>query len=90
MKENRLIMIDDALYSQRRINYIESDLIDKANNAEDRQEIEQLKEHAIHCGLGELAQQIDDIWAAKRTELVRWHQAALLNTYHLSIMLSIF
>ena len=90
MKENRLIMIDDASLSQARINYIESDLIDKANNAEDRQEIEQLKEHAIRCGLGELAQQIDEIWAAKRAEYVKWHQTALLNMYQFSIMLSIF
>jgi hypothetical protein len=90
MKENRLIMIDDATLSQARINYIESDLIDKANNAEDRQEIEQLKEHAIRCGLGELSEQIEAVWAAKRAEHIRWHQAALLNMYQFSIMLSIF
>lgn len=90
MKENRLIMIDDALYAQRRTNYLESDLIDKANKADYREEIEQLKESAIYFGLGELSQQIEDIWEAKRAENIRWHQNALLNMYQFSIMLSIF
>lgn len=70
MEDNRLIMIDDALYSQRRINYIESDLIDKANDADDRQEIELLKKQAIFNGLGELAEQIEQIWIARQEEML--------------------
>lgn len=70
MTENRLIMVDDALYAQRRIGYIESDLIDKANNAEDRQDIELLKKLAVFNGLGELAQQIEEIWIARQKEML--------------------
>ena len=50
-------------------NYVANDLIEKAHNATDRIDIEQLISIAISCGLKHLESQIEDIWVVRQKEL---------------------
>jgi hypothetical protein len=50
-------------------NYVENDLIEKAHNATDRIDIEQLISIAISCGLKHLESQIEAIWVVRQKEL---------------------
>jgi len=50
-------------------NYVENDLIEKAHNATDRIDIEQLISIAISCGLKHLESEIEAIWVVRQKEL---------------------
>jgi len=50
-------------------NYVENDLIEKAHNATDRIDIEQLISIAISCGLKHLESEIEAIWIVRQKEL---------------------
>jgi hypothetical protein len=50
-------------------NYVENDLIEKAHNATDRIDIEQLISIAITCGLNHLESEIEAIWVVRQKEL---------------------
>jgi hypothetical protein len=50
-------------------NYVENDLIEKAHNATDRIDIEQLISIAISCGLKRLESEIEAIWVVRQKEL---------------------
>ncbi len=50
-------------------NYVENDLIEKAHNATDRIDIEQLISIAISCGLNHLESEIEAIWVVRQKEL---------------------
>ena len=50
-------------------NYVENDLIEKAHNATDRIDIEQLISIAISCGLKHLENEIEAIWVVRQKEL---------------------
>jgi len=49
--------------------YLEYFIIEKANNASDRIDIEQAIAHAITCGLNHLESEIEDIWVVRQKEL---------------------
>jgi len=50
-------------------NYVANDLIEKAHNATDRIDIEQLISIAISCGLKHLESEIEAIWVIRQKEL---------------------
>jgi hypothetical protein len=50
-------------------NYVANDLIEKAHNATDRIDIEQLISIAISCGLKHLESEIEAIWVVRQKEL---------------------
>jgi hypothetical protein len=50
-------------------NYVANDLIEKAHNATDRIDIEQLISIAITCGLNHLESEIEAIWVVRQKEL---------------------
>ena len=50
-------------------NYLEYFIIEKANNATDRIDIEQLISIAISCGLKHLESEIEAIWVVRQKEL---------------------
>jgi hypothetical protein len=50
-------------------NYVANDLIEKAHNATDRIDIEQLISIAISCGLNHLESEIEAIWVVRQKEL---------------------
>ncbi len=50
-------------------NYVENDLIEKAHNATDKIDIEQLISIAISCGLKHLESEIEAIWVVRQKEL---------------------
>jgi hypothetical protein len=50
-------------------NYVENDLIEKAHNATDRIDIEQLISIAISCGIKHLESEIEAIWVVRQKEL---------------------
>lgn len=49
--------------------YLEYFIIEKANNATDRIDIEQAIDHAITCGLNHLESEIEAIWVVRQKEL---------------------
>jgi len=49
--------------------YLEYFIIEKANNATDRIDIEQLISIAISCGLNHLESEIEAIWVVRQKEL---------------------
>jgi hypothetical protein len=49
--------------------YLANDLIEKAHNATDRIDIEQLISIAISCGLKHLESEIEAIWVVRQKEL---------------------
>jgi hypothetical protein len=65
---NRIYIIDPAQAAKNALNYVESDLLDKAHAASDRIEIEQLKEHARRCCLFDTAMEIEQIWIETQKE----------------------
>ena len=67
--ENRITRLDDDKSQEARINYIQADLINKANEADSRVTIELLKEDATNCGLFGLVDQIEDIWLDTQCEM---------------------
>jgi hypothetical protein len=50
-------------------NYVANDLIEKAHNATDRIDIEQLISIALSCGLKHLESEIEAIWVIRQKEL---------------------
>ena len=50
-------------------NCLEYFIIEKANNATDRIDIEQAIDHAITCGLNHLESEIEAIWVVRQKEL---------------------
>jgi len=50
-------------------NYVANDIIEKAHNATDRIDIEQLISIAISCGLKHLESEIEAIWVVRQKEL---------------------
>jgi hypothetical protein len=50
-------------------NYLEYFIIEKANNASDRIDIEQAIDHAKTCGLKHLESEIEAIWVVRQKEL---------------------
>ena len=50
-------------------NYVANDLIEKAHNATDRIDIEQLISIAISCGIKHLESEIEAIWVVRQKEL---------------------
>jgi hypothetical protein len=50
-------------------NYLEYFIVEKANNATDRIDIEQAIAHAITCGLNHLESEIEAIWVVRQKEL---------------------
>jgi hypothetical protein len=50
-------------------NYVANDLTEKAHNATDRIDIEQLISIAISCGLKHLESEIEAIWVIRQKEL---------------------
>ena len=50
-------------------NYLEYFIIEKANNATDRIDIEQAIAHARTCGLNHLETEIEAIWVVRQKEL---------------------
>jgi len=50
-------------------NCLEYFIIEKANNATDRIDIEQAIAHAITCGLNHLESEIEAIWVVRQKEL---------------------
>jgi hypothetical protein len=50
-------------------NYVANDLIEKAHNATDRIDIEQLISIAISCGLKHIEFELLDIWTNRQKEL---------------------
>jgi hypothetical protein len=50
-------------------NCVANDLIEKAHNATDRIDIEQLISIAISCGLKHLESEIEAIWVVRQKEL---------------------
>lgn len=67
--ENKITRLDDDKSQLARINYIQADLINKANEADSRVNIEALKEDAINCGLFYLVDEIEDIWIDTQHEM---------------------
>ena len=64
-------------------NYVENDLIEKAHNATDRIDIEQLISIAISCGLNDLEFEILDVWEDRKWELVKLHQEDISHFEHI-------
>ncbi len=50
-------------------NYVENDLIEKAHNATDKIDIEQLIAIALSCGLHHIEFELLDIWTNRQKEL---------------------
>jgi len=50
-------------------NCLEYFIVEKANNATDRIDIEQAIAHAITCGLNHLESEIEAIWVVRQKEL---------------------
>lgn len=50
-------------------NCLEYFIVEKANNATDRIDIEQAIDHAITCGLNHLESEIEAIWVVRQKEL---------------------
>ena len=67
--ENKITRLDDDKSQEARINYIQADLINKANEADSRVTIELIKQDAINCGLFGLVDQIEDIWLDTQCEM---------------------
>ncbi len=70
MTDNIILIVTDAETDQARINYISSDLLDKAYKANDHTEIEPLRQYARNCGLFEVEREIIEAWEAKQRELI--------------------
>ena len=70
MADNIILIVTDAETDQARINYISSDLLDKAHKANDPNEIEPLRQYAKNCGLFEVEREIIEAWEAKQRELI--------------------
>jgi hypothetical protein len=64
------VICENAEYCQAKDNYIISDLLDRANKANDHTEIEPLRQYAKNCGLFEVEREIIEAWEAKQRELI--------------------
>ena len=70
MTDNIILIVTDADTDQARINYISSDLLDKAHKANDPNEIEPLRQYARNCGLFEVEREIIESWEVRQKELI--------------------
>ena len=74
MTDNIILIVTDADTDQARINYISSDLLDKAHHANDPNEIEPLRQYAKNCGLFEVEREIIGVWEVRQRELIEMMQ----------------